>query len=47
MDMYFKYTDAPRKIRKKLKNSKPYWNDKLYDLWCIANLEVNDILENS
>ncbi len=27
MDMYLKYSDAPRKIRKKLKNSKPYWND--------------------
>ncbi len=24
MDMYLKYTDAPRKITKKLKNSKPY-----------------------
>ncbi len=34
MDMCLIYTDAPRKIRKKLKNSKPYWNDKLYDLWC-------------
>ncbi len=32
--MYLKYTDAPRTIRKKLKNSKHYWNDKLYDLWC-------------
>ncbi len=21
-------------MRKKLKNNKPYWNDKLYDLWC-------------
>ncbi len=37
MDIYLKYTDAPRTISKKLKNSKPYWNDKLYDLWCKMN----------
>ncbi len=26
--------DVYRTIRKRLKNSKPYWNDKLYYLWC-------------
>ncbi len=34
MNMYLKYTDTHRKISKKLKNNKPYWNDKLYELWC-------------
>jgi hypothetical protein len=33
MDMYLKYTDAPRNIRKKLKISKPYWNDELFNIW--------------
>ncbi len=33
MDIYLRYSDAPKYIRKKLKNCKPYWNDELYNLW--------------
>ncbi len=33
MDIYLKYVDSPKTIRKKMKNSKPYWNQDLYDLW--------------
>ncbi len=33
MVKYLKYTSSPKSLRKRLKNSKPYWNQELYDLW--------------
>jgi len=33
MDMYLKYTDSSKQIRKKCKNHKPYWNEDLNNLW--------------
>ena len=33
MDSQLKYTDASTKVKKKLKNSKPYWNSNLTELW--------------
>ena len=33
MDTYLKYTTAQKKTRKKFKNSKPFWNDQLTELW--------------
>ncbi len=33
MDTYLKYTSSPRPTKKRLKNSKPYWNQELYDMW--------------
>ena len=33
MDMYLQYVDSHKRVEKILKNSKPYWNEVLYDLW--------------
>jgi hypothetical protein len=33
MDMYLKYTDSSKQIRKRYKNHKPYWNEDLNNLW--------------
>ena len=33
MDKYLEYTDSGNTLRKRLKLSKPYWNDELTRLW--------------
>ena len=33
MNMYLKYTDGSKKMRKRFKNKKPYWNNNLSTLW--------------
>jgi hypothetical protein len=33
MDEYLEYRDASKQGRKRLKHSKPYWNDELFHLW--------------
>ncbi len=42
MDNYLKYTLSPRPIKKSLKNSKPYWNQQLYDLWFKMSISEKD-----
>ncbi len=33
MDQILKYTDSSKKVRKKYKNYKPYWNEELHKMW--------------
>ncbi len=42
MDHYLKYTLSPMSLRKKLKNSNPYWNQQLYDLWFKMSISEKD-----
>ena len=35
MDQYLKYIDLPKTVKKSTKNSKPFWNCELYQLWKI------------
>ena len=42
MDKYLKYTSSSRPLRKRLKNSKPYWNQELYDLWLKMSTSENE-----
>ncbi len=42
MDKHLKYTSSPKPLRKRLKNSKPYWNQELYDLWVKMSMSENE-----
>ena len=45
MDGYLKYSDASKRVRKRFKNHKPFWNQRLTELWNVVRKEERKYLK--